>query len=926
MYMSPEQARSAKRVDHRSDIFSLGVSLYEALTGQRPWQATSLGELVLAICTSDPPPIMSVAPWIGPGLAGVIHKALARSPDLRFASAAAFASALRPHGEPAVTRAAIRGISEERRRAITAIRPSVWTDTALAETSKGDLPSAATPPLGATLSRRGRMGLVAAAGVVVAAGALGLALATRAHPPPARWWTAARATVAVPILTSDPRRPCPEWLPGAIAEGLTKQLLAGGEVRAVGPRELAGLSHATSANAKALRTAFGADAVLEASCARSGSAGVEVAVRALSTEEHPRELASFEAGGSADAPSVLVARVADTLRTSLGLPRPDPVEIARAERALPRAPEGAREYVEALAKLDRYDAAGARELLQKVIGAEPQFAPAHAALAETYAYFGDQKSAAREDAIAAENASSLPNEERLVVEGDAAFAAYAWDRAIETYAALVRVFPDRTDVAIKLVQAYVKAGRARDARVAIDGLLAKGAGDTGDPRVHIASASVHSMGGEYRKAAEEARLARELARNAGSAGLEAQALVAECFAETSSPELDRALLSCAEAARAEETLGDPAALVSVLSRNAYLHALRAELDQAGADTARALEIATRVGSGYLRATALLMQANITKRRGDYPAAIAGARAALPDADASGNAYIQSSARILLAGALLDSGAVEESGRVYNDALDITRRTGNEGSTAIILQNLATYWLVKGEIGRALASATEALTTQQRLGDDLDTPWSLDEVGSIEEEAGDLESARSHLEQAIALRTKLRLPTMTSREDLAEAEFLGGDVEGAIEKLKVAVDDLRAAGSKGEEVNARLRLARALLAHGEAQKALEAAQAGLALAGENGEDADAYAPVRARALYLLGRQAEALAAIAITPAQVLTRRDVRLVADELKLRMHQRDAAERDLQALQGEAHAAGHVRIEKAAGALLAGKVDEGYR
>ncbi|WP_437965054.1 protein kinase [Sorangium sp. So ce260] len=103
LYMSPEQARGSGAIDARSDIWSLGISLYHALSGQRPNQhLTGLGELVLAICTTPVRWIQEVAPWVPPEIAHVVHRTLVIDPAGRTASAGELAAALRaflPHGE-----------------------------------------------------------------------------------------------------------------------------------------------------------------------------------------------------------------------------------------------------------------------------------------------------------------------------------------------------------------------------------------------------------------------------------------------------------------------------------------------------------------------------------------------------------------------------------------------------------------------------------------------------------------------------------------------------------------------------------------------------------------------------------------------------------------------------------------------------------
>jgi eukaryotic-like serine/threonine-protein kinase len=85
-YMSPEQVRAAP-VDHRSDIFSLGVVVYEMLTGRRPFHGESTIETMHAILTDDPPEIGSADRPLPPALAQLVHHCLEKNPEERFQSA-----------------------------------------------------------------------------------------------------------------------------------------------------------------------------------------------------------------------------------------------------------------------------------------------------------------------------------------------------------------------------------------------------------------------------------------------------------------------------------------------------------------------------------------------------------------------------------------------------------------------------------------------------------------------------------------------------------------------------------------------------------------------------------------------------------------------------------------------------------------------
>jgi serine/threonine protein kinase/outer membrane protein assembly factor BamD (BamD/ComL family) len=85
-YMSPEQAQ-AEALDHRSDLFSLGIVLYEMATGRRPFVAPTAPETLSAIATSAPPAPAAINPRVPADLERIIAKALEKKPALRYQTA-----------------------------------------------------------------------------------------------------------------------------------------------------------------------------------------------------------------------------------------------------------------------------------------------------------------------------------------------------------------------------------------------------------------------------------------------------------------------------------------------------------------------------------------------------------------------------------------------------------------------------------------------------------------------------------------------------------------------------------------------------------------------------------------------------------------------------------------------------------------------
>jgi hypothetical protein len=108
VYMSPEQMRSAHNVDARTDIWSLGIILFELLTKRTPFEAPTYAELVLNVSTADPPPIGQFRGDVPRALEAAIHRCLRKHPSERFPTLAELAAALAPHGSPDAKRMAER--------------------------------------------------------------------------------------------------------------------------------------------------------------------------------------------------------------------------------------------------------------------------------------------------------------------------------------------------------------------------------------------------------------------------------------------------------------------------------------------------------------------------------------------------------------------------------------------------------------------------------------------------------------------------------------------------------------------------------------------------------------------------------------------------------------------------------------------------
>jgi HD-like signal output (HDOD) protein/tRNA A-37 threonylcarbamoyl transferase component Bud32 len=93
-FMSPEQCLGDLQLDHRSDIYSLGVMMFQMLAGRLPFEGDSVGRLILAHVNQPPPRLQTLVPDLPEGLAQTVDRALAKKPEDRFADMRGFRRAM----------------------------------------------------------------------------------------------------------------------------------------------------------------------------------------------------------------------------------------------------------------------------------------------------------------------------------------------------------------------------------------------------------------------------------------------------------------------------------------------------------------------------------------------------------------------------------------------------------------------------------------------------------------------------------------------------------------------------------------------------------------------------------------------------------------------------------------------------------------
>jgi serine/threonine-protein kinase len=172
-YMSPEQAQGARDVDHRTDLWALGVVAFECLTGALPFDAEALGEIFVRIIMRPIPVPSQIAP-VPRGFDGWWARAMDRDPNARFQSAREFADAL----------AMTLGIVERPEDALVFSRAPTFSAPMLPSSGRVSAPALTAGPVVTAISAgqpRSKAPMIAVGAVlgIVTVGGLAALLATR---------------------------------------------------------------------------------------------------------------------------------------------------------------------------------------------------------------------------------------------------------------------------------------------------------------------------------------------------------------------------------------------------------------------------------------------------------------------------------------------------------------------------------------------------------------------------------------------------------------------------------------------------------------------------------------------------------------------------------------------------------------------------
>ncbi len=780
--MAPEQI-TGDPITTATDIYALGVLMYEMVTGRLPFEAGSRQEAIYLRLHADPTPPRAFAPELDRPWQKVILKCLERRPQDRFATVRDISAEL-----GADCSDAWRAISSRGRRV------SVWVGVSML--------CALLAVLGAVLWGWPRSSPNSSP--------LDASEATRTEVPSAAAepdTTAAPSRRAVAVIGFEGLNQAEdlEWLSTALSEMLSMELARGQKLRVVPGETVARMrmdlkipptASPAADTLSRVRAYLGADWVVLGSyfLARSSSAagpsypaddGVLRLDLRLQDVASGRTLVALTESGEIGDLLELVDRVGRRLRQGLGDDEPGQPAVASPAVAKPAT----RLYAEGLAKLRGFEEAGARDVLLEAARLDPSSPMIQSALAEAFMALGMEAQAAESAEEALALSTDLPREHRLRIEGQAFEARKAWSEAIDTYRVLFGFFPDHLEDGLRLASAQIAGGRAAEALETLSSLKDLPQPSGSDPRIDLEEASAAMALADYPHALEAAGRALERGRELGARRLVARSYYLEGNALLRRREYGAAVDRAVKAAEIYGPLGDQKGFADTLNLRANVAYFERRYDDAEALYREALEVHRRLG---FRAGVMTLTSNLANLRwvaGDWDGA--GELYERSLAMAREISHAEGEARGLYSLGLLAWRRHDLSGArdFYRQALEITRRTGDRRRMAQSLNNLGLVLRHLGDLDGAEQAYEESLQLARQSGDPIAIARRLGNLGFLRLYRGQVDDAGKDFEQAWQALEGEQHPSVrgTIAHGRGEVAMARGQLDSAAAHLQTALE-------------------------------------------------------------------------------------------------------------------------------------------
>lgn len=585
-------------------------------------------------------------------------------------------------------------------------------------------------------------------------------------------------------LSGDPQE---NWLSTAFSDWLATDLSAGGELRTVSADSIARMKMELALpdlespghdSLQRIRKNLGTDLVVAGSYAILGlnpDGQMRLDVKLVDTRGGEILYANCETGPRSKMFDV-VSQAGEDLRRKLGLREVTRQEAEEVARALPGNAQAAQLYAEGLSQLRVFDAQGAQKSLLKAVAVEPDYALSHAALASAWADLGYGQNAAAEAKKAFDLSTNLSRVDRLLVEGKYHELSNDWDRAIETYGALFKFYPDNPDYGLELANAQIGGNKWRDALVTIEALRALPSPLRDDPRLDLAQGEAAQHLGDTKQAETALKNAEQKARAADASLLLAKAKLDEVWLYESLGRIDEVDPAVQEADRLYQAARDRQGLYETETLKAIKLEALGDYAEAQKKYEESLTIVAETGDRRGMAAGHDNLGDILFFLGNLRAATTNYEEVLAIYQKIKDENGVALAKIALGDVLMVQGKLAQAKQMYEDAKEICRANGNQTREAEALYGLGRVLHMEGDFAEARQVESQARSVFKAAGDvthEAQTELSLAEImldqGEKQAAVTPAQEAARLLARVKAMREAAMANVLLSRVWLAEGK-------------------------------------------------------------------------------------------------------------------------------------------------------------